>query len=91
VLQRANTGLPHRSVTLAIDPTAPSTLYAGTDVGPVGQLATVFKSTDGASTWSASVNTGLPDAFFFDALAIAPTTPTTLHLASGTYGVFSIQ
>ena len=37
---------------LAIDPTTPSTLYAGTDGGGV------FKSTNGGAAWSA-VNTGL--------------------------------
>jgi hypothetical protein len=41
-------------LTLAIDPSSSSTLYAGT----LG--AGVFKSTDGGSTWSAA-NSGLPD------------------------------
>ena len=51
---------------LAIDPTTPSTLYAGT--GSDG----VFKSTDGGGSWSA-VNTGLPGtAVVVDALAIDP-------------------
>ena len=39
---------------LALDPTTPTTLYAGTD------RSGVFKSTDGGATWSA-VNTGLTD------------------------------
>ena len=53
-----NTGLtaPSTSYALAIDPTTPSTLYAGTDRG-----SGVFKSTDGGGSWSA-VNTGLRSA-----------------------------
>ena len=41
---------------LAIDPSAPGTLYAGTSGGGV------FKSTDGGVSWSA-INTGLNTAF----------------------------
>ena len=49
----ANTGLTSRSVyALAIDPTSPATLYAGTHGGGV------FKSTDSGGTWAAA-NTGL--------------------------------
>src|SRR5713101_2671999 len=55
---------------LAIDPSTPTTLYAGTD-------NSVFKSTDGGNTW---VNTGLT-AFYLLALAIDPRTPTTLYAA----------
>ena len=47
-----NTGLTDTEVyALAIDPTTPATLYAGTYGG-------VFKSTNGGGDWSA-VNTGL--------------------------------
>src|ERR1700740_1992849 len=58
---------------LALDPTTPTTLYAGTDGG-------VFKSTTGGSSWS-PVNTGLPSNTYVYALAIDPTTPTTLYAA----------
>jgi len=61
---------------LAIDPAAPTTLYAGTDAG-------VFRSLNGGHSWS-PVNTGLPDDANVLALAIDPTTPTTLY--AGTYG-----
>jgi hypothetical protein len=54
--------------TLAIDPTTPTTLYAGT------AFSGLFKSTDGGSTWRA-VNTGLPTGSI---LVIDPLTPTTL-------------
>ena len=56
---------------LAIDPTTPTTLYAGTDGGGV------FKSTNGGGNWGA-VNTGLT-ATYVSALAIDPETPTTLY------------
>ena len=60
-------------VAVAIDPTTPSTVYAGTYGGGV------FKSTNGGGSWSA-VNTGLDNASVF-ALAIDPLTPTTLYVA----------
>ena len=43
----------------------------------------VFKSTDGGGSWSA-VNTGLPDTLAVHALAIDPTTPSTLYAGDGT-------
>src|SRR2546428_13946736 len=62
---------------LALDPQTSTTLYAGTFRDGV------FKSTDGAATWSA-VNTGLTNTRrSVKALAIDPQTPTTLH--AGTY------
>ena len=60
---------------LAIDPTTPSTLYAGTDGG-------VFKSTNSGGNWSA-VNTGLTSITVLS-LALDPATPTTLY--AGTNG-----
>ena len=72
-----NTGLTNLSVrSLALDPTTPSTLYAGTYGGGV------FKTTDGGGNWTA-VNTGLTTLSIF-ALALDPTTPSTLY--AGTYG-----
>ena len=58
-------------LSILIDPTAPSTLYAGTNGGGV------FKSTDGGAHWSA-VNTGLTYPYP-SALALDPTTPGTLY------------
>ena len=78
----ANAGLPTDNVlALAIDPTTPSTLYAGTDTG-------VFKSTDGAQSWTAA-NGGLDGApqIVVNALAIDPASPTTLY-AGTSGGVF---
>jgi hypothetical protein len=66
-------------LSILIDPTAPSTLYAGTHNGGI------FKSTDGGASWSV-VNTGLTNSLVF-ALALDPTTPTTLYTGTGG-GVF---
>lgn len=62
--------------TLVIDPTAPTTLYAGTETQGV------FKSIDGGFHW-APINTGLINVRI-GALLIDPLQPTTLY--SGTYG-----
>src|SRR5262249_13542188 len=67
---------------LAIDPTTPTTLYAGTLVDVVVGVANgrqLFKSTDAAGTWSAA-STGVPtNLLFVGALAIDPSTPSTLY------------
>jgi photosystem II stability/assembly factor-like uncharacterized protein len=87
-----NTGLPSLTIAitgvtnlivwaLAINPTTPATLYAGTWNGGV------FKSTDSGGTWAAA-NTGLPTTYIYiQALAINPTTPATLY-AGTSDGVF---
>jgi hypothetical protein len=84
----ANTGLTNLYVNaLAINPTTPATLFAGaSQIDDHGFLVygEVFKSTDSGGTW---VNTGLRTPRYVSALAINPTTPTTLY--AGTYsGVF---
>jgi photosystem II stability/assembly factor-like uncharacterized protein len=58
-----------RITALAIDPTAPTTLYVGTYDG-------VFKSTNGGAAWSV-VNTG-----DVRALAIDPAAPSTLYVGT---------
>jgi photosystem II stability/assembly factor-like uncharacterized protein len=67
---------------LAVDPSAPSTLYAGTEGGGA------FKSTDGGGSWFA-INSGLINAHV-KAIAIDPVTTSTLY--AGTFppagGVF---
>ena len=68
---------------LAIDPTTPGTLYAGTWAGGV------FKSTNGGAAWSA-VNTGLTNTEVF-ALAIDPVTPSMLYAGTWGGGVFAMQ
>ncbi len=61
---------------LAIDPTNPATLYAGTLRGGV------FKSTDGGGRWT-PVNTGLNTTFVITALVVDPATPATLYAGTG--------
>src|SRR5262249_49122757 len=56
-------------VVLAIDPTTPSTLYAG-------MISGVFKKTDGARAWRRTTN-GAND--WVSALAVDPTTPNALY------------
>ena len=65
---------------LAIDPADPRTLYAAPGL-ILSAGGGVYKSTDGAATWSA-VNSGLPDSFFIGSLAIDPRNPGTLYLSS---------
>jgi Calx-beta domain-containing protein/beta-propeller repeat-containing protein/carboxypeptidase family protein len=66
---------------LVIDPTAPSTIYAGSGVG-------VFKSTNGGRTWSA-MNNGLSVALNVAGLAIDPLTPSTVYIAVNNFGLGS--
>jgi photosystem II stability/assembly factor-like uncharacterized protein len=61
---------------LAIDPSTPATLYAGTFFGGV------FKSTNGGTSWTA-INSGLTITSVY-ALAIDPSTPAMLY--AGTDG-----
>ena len=63
---------------VVIDPTIPSTLYAGTDRG-------VIKSTDGGATWFA-IQSGLVEDYVMD-LVIDPLYPSTLY-AGTLSGVF---
>ena len=66
---------------LAVDPTTPSIVYAGTKGDPLGR-GSVFRSTDGGVHWR---NIGL-DLFVY-ALAIDPTNPSIIY-ASGIAGVY---
>ena len=65
---------------VAIDPLTSSTVYAGTFGGGV------FKSTNGASSWSGT-NVGLSN-MNIRALAIDPETPTNLYAGTSGGGVF---
>jgi photosystem II stability/assembly factor-like uncharacterized protein len=60
---------------LAVHPTTPRVVYAGTSGGGV------FKSTDGGRTWQAA-NTGLFNFFIRD-LVLDPAAPETLYLSAG--------
>jgi photosystem II stability/assembly factor-like uncharacterized protein len=65
---------------LAIDPTNPQVLYAGTDGDGV------FKTTDGGASWSAA-SSGLT-YFYILSLAIDPTNPQVLYAGTDGCGVF---
>jgi len=66
---------------IAIDPTAPSTLYvAGRDQG-------LFKSMNGGLSWQ-FLNNGLFPGDHYDSLAVDPVTPSTIYAGSGSFGVF---
>jgi hypothetical protein len=71
---------------LAVDPTTPTTIYAGTSGSGI------FKSTNSGGNWTA-INNGLlfgadganpPPSLIIEALAVDPLTPTTLY--AGTDG-----
>jgi photosystem II stability/assembly factor-like uncharacterized protein len=75
-----NTSLPRAYVSaLAIDPTMPTTLYAGT-------LDGVFKSIDGGANWSIGIIN--PTDIHVVSLAIDPTVPTTIYAGTYSWGVF---
>jgi photosystem II stability/assembly factor-like uncharacterized protein len=61
---------------LAVAPTTPTTIYAGTDIG-------LYKSIDGGVSWS---STGLLDPSV-NSIAIDPLTPTTIYTGTGS-GLF---
>jgi hypothetical protein len=64
---------------LVLDPTTPTTLFAGINEG-------VFKSTDGGVSWTAS-STGMGDSAVLS-LVLDPTTPTTIYGVAGDRGIF---
>lgn len=67
--------------TLAIDPTAPLTLYAGTSGNGL------FKSTNGGAVWTA-MNTGMtgPGATNVGTIAIDPANPQTIYTSTSLIG-----
>lgn len=66
--QRRDAGIEADAVLdLALDPAAPDTLYAGTEIG-------IFRSTDAGQTWALS---GIDT--WADRVTAAPTTPTTIY------------
>ena len=68
---------------LAIDASAPDTIYAAT-------LDGVYKSVDGGCTWAA-MNAGLPESdgiFYTNSITIDPSNPSILYLGSNFIGAF---
>ena len=73
------TGLGQYVTSLAVDPQAPSTLYAGDDTGGA------YKSSDSGASWT-KINTGLFNLTIWS-VAIDPQSPATLYAASD-YGIY---
>jgi photosystem II stability/assembly factor-like uncharacterized protein len=67
-------GSPAGTLTLALDPSRPRILYAGTSFG-------AYKSTNGGATWMQITN-GLPTFPIVLAIAVSPRSPRTLYLAT---------
>lgn len=88
----ANTGIPNVEIyVVAIDPSNPDTVYAGTGFTPI-TCANLYKSTDGGARWTATslatavglVEIGQPSCFAaVHALAIDPTNPLILYAGGG--------
>jgi uncharacterized protein (TIGR03437 family) len=78
----ADLGLPTSVsiLSIVVDPTNATTVYAGTSVG------TVFKSLDGGGSWT-GLNTNLPNVWI-QALAVNPGNPSTLYAGANLSGVF---
>jgi serine/threonine protein kinase/photosystem II stability/assembly factor-like uncharacterized protein len=74
-LPKDNNG-SHNIQSLAIDPTDPNVVYAGTGWGPFGGNG-VYKSTDGGENWSPA-NRGMID-YSITTLAIDPADPQTIY------------
>ncbi|GEM_PF-1686129 len=78
----ANTGLTDMNIqALAIDPSNPSTLYAGSGSG-------LFKSTNGGGSWSPLTSGLASNNIDITELAIDPKTPATLYAGTLSNGVF---
>lgn len=80
---------------MAIDPTNPDILYAGTGEGFFETVegssntaairgAGILRTTDGGATWSQLPGTATPDWYFVNRLAINPANPQILLAATGT-------
>lgn len=70
---------------LAVDPTAPNTVYASTYPEPPDTPAKIFKSTDGAAHWS-QLSIGIQSSMIITSLVVDPAAPSTLYASYGDYG-----
>ena len=73
---------------LAIDPTNPNVLYAGTGEGYFNgdsiRGAGIFKTTDGGATWNQLASTATAEWFYVDRLAISPVNSQIILAATRT-------
>lgn len=84
--ERSSEGLPTgQHWTVAVDPLTPGTLYAGALSGDVG----IYKSVSGGALWTPS-SAGLtsPGSRRVRAIAVDPSSPATVYLATDGDGVF---
>ncbi len=76
-----NTGLSADINSLAVAPSAPSTIYAGTFLGP-------YLSTNGGATWQQTPTTGLPSFPGTRTLAVDPTNPLIVYAGMANGGLY---
>lgn len=76
-----NTGLVGELNAIAVAPSAPNTIYAGTQHGP-------FRSTDAGATWTKTPTTGLPTFLAPLAIAVDPADASVVYVGLGFDGVF---
>ena len=88
--QAVNNGLPADPwvSNLVIDPTTPTTLYAGIYIPGIYASLEVYKSTNGGGSWS-TFNAGLANTAA-GRLVIDPKMPSKLYAGTDGGGVFSI-
>jgi len=79
--QIGNTLNTTQAFTLAVDPTNPNTLYAGTFLG-------VYKSTDGGQQWQATGQTDPTNSVIFGSIAIDPSNPNRIYATSRLGGIY---
>ncbi len=68
-----NSGLNGGVFVLAVAPSAPNTIYAGSTSG-------FFRSTDGGSTWTRITTTGVSSFNFANTMVVDPTNPSVVYL-----------
>ena len=81
--------------TMAVNPVAASTLYAGTDGGPLGSTNNVWRSDDGGETWR-NFNLSLPansDRMVpaVTAVLVDPKQPEMLYVGTDGQGVYRFK
>ncbi|HET6979493.1 MAG TPA: SBBP repeat-containing protein [Pyrinomonadaceae bacterium] len=76
-----NTGLVGELNAIAVAPSAPNTIYAGTQHGP-------FRSTDAGATWTKTPTTGLPTFLAPLAIAVDSANAAVVYVGLGFDGVF---
>jgi photosystem II stability/assembly factor-like uncharacterized protein len=74
------TGLDRDVYALAVDPTTPTTVYAGTISG-------VYKSTDAGANWQRAKTAGFPSSVLLS-LAVYPAAPATLYAGTINGGLY---